>query len=90
VPRILIPSPYRRFTDNESEYRSEGQTVGEAMREFVQMYPAMGQKLLTEEGQMRSYVHVFIGDRDIRFLRGMNTPVDAETLIRLVPAIAGG
>jgi molybdopterin converting factor small subunit len=90
VARILIPAPYRRYTGNESEYRCSGDTVGTVMRALVRDYPEMKPRLFDDRGNVRKYVHVFIGDRDIRATGALDTPVHEETVIKLVPAIAGG
>jgi sulfur-carrier protein len=33
---------------------------------------------------------VFVSDEDVRFLEGLETPVEAGTTISIVPAVAGG
>jgi molybdopterin converting factor small subunit len=33
---------------------------------------------------------VYLNGRDVRYLGGLDTPVDARDEIRLLPAIAGG
>jgi adenylyltransferase/sulfurtransferase len=86
----MIPAPYRRYTDNRKEYSAEGTTVGQMVKNLVREYPEMEPRLLDENGRTRSYVHIFIGERDIRKLQGLQTPVDADTVIKIIPAIAGG
>jgi adenylyltransferase/sulfurtransferase len=90
VALLQIPASFRRFTQNAGEYRFEGETVGEMLQGLIQQYPEIAPKILDESGNLRSYVHVFIGDRDVKQLQALKTPVDAGTVVRLVPAIAGG
>ncbi|MAE69261.1 MAG: molybdenum cofactor biosynthesis protein MoeB [Gemmatimonadetes bacterium] len=87
---ILIPTPLRRFSNNESSVFVEATTVGEAFERLVVDHPELRRHLFAESGALRSYVNVFLGDEDIRHLRGVETPLEAGVLLTIVPAIAGG
>jgi adenylyltransferase/sulfurtransferase len=88
---ILIPTALRLFTDNLSEIEVENsETVNQALEGLVTKYGDLKRHLFTEEGTLRSFVNVYIGEDDIRELNGIETALkDGETLI-LVPSIAGG
>lgn len=86
---IKIPTPLRAFTDNEALVTAEGATVGELLQNLVQTYPDLEQHLFNE-GKLRSFVNVFLGDEDIRFLDGVDTEVDSDEELRIIPSIAGG
>jgi molybdopterin synthase sulfur carrier subunit len=90
VARLLIPAPFLRFTGNEKELQFEGETTGEVLDGLAARYPELGARIFDEKGKIRSYVHVFIGEREIRLLQGPDTPVGDDTVIKLIPAIAGG
>ena len=90
MARLLIPAPLLRFTENEKELQFEGETVGEVLAGASRRYPELGARLFDEKGGLRSYVHLFLGEREIMFLQGPDTPVEDDTVIKLVPAIAGG
>ena len=42
------------------------------------------------DDELRSFVNIFIGDEDIRFLQGLDTDIDADESLRIIPSIAGG
>ena len=88
---ILIPTALRLFTDNSSEVEVENsETVNQALEGLVTKYGDLKRHLFTEDGTLRSFVNVYIGEDDIRELNGTDTAIkDGETLI-LVPSIAGG
>jgi adenylyltransferase/sulfurtransferase len=90
VALVLTPTTYRKYTGDKSETVCEGDTVGEVMRAFVSMYPDVKTRLFDDRGRIRSSVHVFVQKQDIKTLQGLDTPVLADTEIRLIPAIAGG
>jgi molybdopterin converting factor small subunit len=87
---VQIPEPYRKFTCNESECRFDGKTVGIVLKRFAAEYPEIGCRLFDDNGDMHSYLHIFIGKRDIKTMQELHTLVDNDTVIKLIPAIAGG
>jgi molybdopterin converting factor small subunit len=89
MPNIRIPTPLRVYTENEAQVEADGATVGELLHNLVVQYPDLEQHLFNE-GKLRSFVNVFIGDEDIRFLDGVDTEVDANEDVRIIPSIAGG
>jgi molybdopterin converting factor small subunit len=64
--------------------------VGALLRGLVEQHPALGKNLFSEAGKLRSFVNVYVGDEDIRYLEGEETPVKAGDTVSIIPAIAGG
>jgi adenylyltransferase/sulfurtransferase len=66
-------------------------SVGEALAALAQSYPDLKQHLYQDGGtELRSFINVFVGDANIKKLKGLDTPVPDGGTIMLVPAIAGG
>lgn len=87
---IQIPTPLRKFTDNNSKFETDKATVSEAIQELTETYPDLKQNLLDEQGHIRSFVNVFVDDTNIKSLEEEATPVKDNQTINLIPAIAGG
>ncbi|MDR0875434.1 MAG: MoaD/ThiS family protein [Clostridiales Family XIII bacterium] len=90
MAKVLIPTALRAFTDGSSEVEGAGKTAGEVITAVTESYPEIQKHLFDEEGKLRSYVNVFIGDENIRNLGGLDAPVHEGDVVTLVPAIAGG
>jgi molybdopterin converting factor small subunit len=86
----MIPTALRSFTDRKSRLELTGATVGQLLSELADTYPDIKQHLFDDEGEPRSFINVFVGERNIRELSGMATPVGPDAQVMLVPAIAGG
>jgi len=86
---IRIPTPLRVYTSNQAKVTVSGSTVNEALEDLVAQYPDLETHLFNE-GKLRNFVNVFIGEDDIRFLDGVETEVDDSTDLRIIPSIAGG
>ena len=89
MAKIRIPTPLRAFTDGAADIDVAGGTVGEALSNLVDQHPELRAHLFNED-ELRSFVNIFIGDEDIRFLQGLDTEIDANESLRIIPSIAGG
>ncbi len=90
MARILIPTPLRKFTNNADRLDVEGATVADALEALARAFPQLEPHLFDEQGRLRSFIRVYVGEDDIATLQGEATPVEADTVLSIVPAIAGG
>ena len=87
---IRIPTQLRSLTAGAGEVTIDGSTVGEALKGLDAAYAGFGERLFDDAGALRRFVNVFVADEDIRFLSGLDTPVDDKTVVSIIPAVAGG
>ena len=87
---VLIPTPLRRLTANQSRVDVAGDTVGQVIVNLDDTYPGMGERLLDQNGDIKRFINVFVNDDEIRTLQGADTPVSASDRVSIVPAMAGG
>jgi sulfur-carrier protein adenylyltransferase/sulfurtransferase len=87
---VIIPTPLRKFTNNTARLQVGSGTIHSTVQELTRNFPDLKKHLLDEGGNIRSYVNIFIGNDDIRDLQQEKTPVKDDTVISIVPAIAGG
>jgi molybdopterin converting factor small subunit len=62
----------------------------ELLDDLVSRYPALGERLLGDDGKPRRFVNIFVAEDDIRFLDGVDTPVADGQVVTILPAVAGG
>ncbi|HYO89665.1 MAG TPA: MoaD/ThiS family protein [Candidatus Limnocylindrales bacterium] len=89
MPAIKIPTPLRVYTGSQAQVSVQGATIGEALNDLTTQYPELRPHLYNGDS-LRSFVNVFIGEEDIRFLSGLDTDIDETDAIRIIPSIAGG
>jgi molybdopterin converting factor small subunit len=87
---LKIPTPLRYYTDGQAEVAVNGTTVAVAMRNLVEQYPTLEQHLYNGKGELRSFVNLFLGQDNIKDLQGLETPLNENDTLRLIPSIAGG
>jgi molybdopterin/thiamine biosynthesis adenylyltransferase/rhodanese-related sulfurtransferase/molybdopterin converting factor small subunit len=90
MPKILIPTPLRQYTEKKDTVQVKGATIGEALSDLTSQHPDLRRNLFNEEGKLRSFVNVYLNDEDIRYLNKDATPVKDSDTVSIVPSIAGG
>ena len=90
MPKILIPTPLRPFTDKQDAVDASGTTIGELLADLTSKHSGLKAHLYTEQGKLRSFVNVYVNDEDIRYLQREQTPVKADDTISIIPSVAGG
>jgi molybdopterin converting factor small subunit len=90
MPKVKIPTPLRQYTGGNNEVEVGGATAGEALGNLTSEHPDLKQHLYTGDGQLRSFVNVYKGDEDIRYLDGQDTEVSEVDELSIIPSIAGG
>ena len=86
---VKIPAQLRSLTDGEADAQVEGKTVGGALETLYERYASLRERI-TEAGEIRRFVNVYVDGEDIRFLDGLETAVEDGAEITILPAVAGG
>ncbi len=87
---IRVPTPLRPLAGGQDELAVAAATVGDALAEAGRRHPDLLSRVLDDAGQVRRFVNVYLGSRDVRALSGRATPVAAGDVLTILPAVAGG
>jgi sulfur-carrier protein len=86
---VKIPAQLRVVTDGEGEVEVEGATVGEALEALFDRHADLRERI-TEDGDLRRFVNVYVAGEDIRFRDGLQTAIAEGEDVTILPAVAGG
>ena len=87
---VRIPTVLRPQVGGEKQLELEGATVAQLVESLVERFPALRSQLLTDGGELNRFVNVYVNGQDVRYLQGLETPVQPRDEVRLLPAMAGG
>ena len=87
---VRIPTILRAYTGGAAEVMAEPGTLREVISDLDVSYPGIGGRLLDDSGRLRRFVNVYVGDEDVRFAAGLDTPVPTGARVSVIPAVAGG
>jgi sulfur-carrier protein len=89
---VLLPSPLVPYAGGKTRLVLDRgpATVRDALAAIRERHPALCDRVLTEQGEVRPHVNLFVGDDSIRFLDGLETRVADGDEIHIIAAVSGG
>lgn len=87
---VRIPTILRPLTGGASEVSSEGETLTQVLDKLESDHPGLKKRVLDDDGKVRRFVNVYVGDEDVRFAEGLETPTPDGAQVSIIPAVAGG
>jgi len=89
---IVLPRALFQYAKGSNTVVLDGPfaTVEDALDELAERLPAVTDRWLTEQGELRPHVNVFVGEESVRFLEGLATKIPDGATITIVPAVSGG
>ncbi|MBO2454781.1 MoaD/ThiS family protein [Actinomadura barringtoniae] len=87
---VRIPTILRTYTGGESEVKAEGATLRAVVADLEASHTGISARILDDNGKIRRFVNVYVGDEDVRFADGLDTPTPEGAQISIIPAVAGG
>lgn len=88
--KVRIPTILRTYTGGASEVTAEGRTLAEVLDSLEKDYSGIRARVLDENGKLRRFVNVYVGEEDVRFASGLETATPDGTQVSIIPAVAGG
>ncbi|MBV8160741.1 MAG: MoaD/ThiS family protein [Acidimicrobiia bacterium] len=87
---VRLPTVLRQNAGGQSSVMANGETVGAIFEDLVRQFPLLKGQLVNDDGSMHKFVNVYRNDDDVRYLDKLDTPVGADDVISILPAVAGG
>ncbi|MGI8425020.1 MAG: MoaD/ThiS family protein [Actinomycetota bacterium] len=88
---VKIPAQLRPLSGGNAEVLVEGVTsLAELFSKLSVAHPELLERILDENGEIRRFINVYVGDEDVRFLQGLQTQLEDGASVSVLPAIAGG
>lgn len=93
---VKVPTILRTYTGGAADVTVDvegaegGATLAGVVNQLESNYPGIGARILDEDGKLRRFVNIYVGDEDVRFADGLETATPAGSEISVIPAVAGG
>jgi molybdopterin synthase sulfur carrier subunit len=87
---VRIPTILRTYTGGASEVSADGGTLSEVIESLETSYPGIRGRILDDQGAIRRFVNVYVGNDDVRFLEALDTSTPEGAQVSVIPAVAGG
>ena len=89
---FVIPGALREFSAGRGDVRidSTATTTAEALSLLWKECPGARDRVLTERGDVRTHINIFVDGENIRYAGGLSAPVRDGSEIIILPAVSGG
>jgi molybdopterin converting factor small subunit len=89
---VVISGPLRELAGNRGEVQLDGtaSVLSDALSLLWQSYPSFRDRVVTELGELRPHLNIFVDGENIRFLEGFASAVHDGSEIVILPALSGG
>jgi molybdopterin converting factor small subunit len=88
---VRVPTILRTLTGGASEVAVDGAaTLAELLDKLDADHPGIRGRVLDDDGKLRRFVNVYVGEEDVRFAGGLETPIADGATVSIIPAVAGG
>jgi molybdopterin converting factor small subunit len=88
---LRVPTILRTLTGGAAEVSVDGAaTLAELIDKVDVEHPGIRGRVLDDDGKLRRFVNVYVGEEDVRFAGGLETPTPDGVTVSIIPAVAGG
>lgn len=88
--RVNIPAVLRSAVGGSKSLEGEAGPLRKVLEGLGDRHPALKDQVFDPDGGMHRFVNVYVNDEDVRYLEGMDTPVEDGDVVAILPAVAGG
>lgn len=87
---VIIPAALRKYTNQNDRLVVSAHNVSGLITVLSSCYPGIRPHLVNADGKTPSFISIFVDNHDVRYLQKDETLVTDESVVCIVPAIAGG
>ena len=87
---VGLPSYLQQFAGGQERVDVEGADLAEVLDALGKKFPGVKSRVLTEQGEIRPHINVFVGERNSRFENGLRTAVPDGAEVLILAAVSGG
>jgi molybdopterin converting factor small subunit len=90
---VKIPTILRTYTAEQKSVEASGDSLSALIDDLEANHPGIKERLVEDkdgELDLRRFVNVYVNDEDVRFLGGLEAPVNDGDQVVVLPAVAGG
>ena len=88
---VFLSGHLKSFTNGELRVPLDGDfaKVADALESLWKIHPALRDRVLNEQGEIRTHVNIFAGSEDIKHGKGLETSLESDEL-HIFNAVSGG
>lgn len=90
MPTVKLDPSFKKITDGKTAVKVEAQSVKQALDFLDEKYSGFGKLIFDGSSRLQNFVLIYVDDQDIRYGQGLKTPLNPDSTMLIVKAVAGG
>ncbi len=90
MAKVYIPTSLRKLTGGQTHIEVEAGDVASLLDGLEQRFPGLKEQVLDDRGLVHRFVNLYVNERAIEELNGLETPLREQDEVAVIPAMAGG
>lgn len=86
---VILSSSLGRYASG-SKFNHSGETLGDVLAILCKINRNLSQYIFLNPTELHPFINIFIDNRNAKDLLGLNTPLEENSVIRILPGISGG
>ena len=78
-----------REVAGKKEVEIDADSLEDLLVKLTEMFPKL-KEMFFEGGKLRDYVHIMVGGKNIRGLKGLKTRLNENDVVAIFPPVSGG
>ncbi|WP_340200598.1 MoaD/ThiS family protein [Ascidiimonas sp. W6] len=87
---LKFPTQFSKYINNVKQLNFEGNSFSDLVNELDATYGNVSERLFESDGEVRPYINIFIGKKNIESLNGLDSTINDGDQISLLLSRAGG
>ena len=87
---VRVPTVLRKHTDGERRVSGDGDHLRGLINDIGDRHNGLRDALIADDGSLHRFINVYVNDEDVRFIKGIDTPLSDGDVVSILPAVAGG
>lgn len=89
MPQVRFSSALEKVTDERTTEVS-ADSVGKAIDELGEKYGDEFEERLLDDGELQRFVNLYVNGEDVRHGEGLDTELNEDDEVSILPAVSGG
>jgi len=87
--KVRLATPLRKYSHGKPEIEVEGSTIKEVIENIDSQSEGFSERVV-EDGELKQFINIFHNNEDVRFKDGLNTKLEEDDVLSILPAVSGG
>ena len=88
---VRIPSMLANLFGGDKEFKATAENLGELIQHLIDKHGSeVSKRMLDSNGKLKQVINIYVNGKNVRFTGELETKLQDDDVISVLPAVAGG